>query len=38
MKKALQNRRFFVTVQLLVSITRFVVVGGESWGYGSRRG
>ena len=27
-----------VTVQLLVSITRFVAVGGESWGYGSRGG
>jgi hypothetical protein len=27
-----------VTVQLLVSITRFVASGGESWGYGSRRG
>ena len=27
-----------VTVQLLVSITRFVAAGGESWGYGSRRG
>ena len=27
-----------VTVQSSVSITRFAFAGGESWGYGSRRG